>query len=433
MLEVAMAKVEKVEQSQGRALVILGGLFFIFGFTTWLGSVLIPYLKIACQLNNFQSYLVAFAFYISYFIMALPSAWVLKKTGLKKGMALGLLTMAAGMLIFIPAAFSRQYIVFLTGLFVQGAGLAVLQTAANPYVTILGPKESAARRISMMGICNGIAGIIAPIILGSIILADADGITGRLQEMNASEKIAELNALAHRVILPYSIMAVTLVIISILIYFSPLPEIDSEFEETEKYATQKGPSSIFHFPHLLIGVMTLFLYVGIEVIAADSIISYGSYQGIATSTARFFTSATLFAMFLGYIVGIISIPKYISQEKALTLSAVLGIICTIAAILTSGYMSVFFIALLGFANSLMWPSIWPLAISGLGRFTKIGSSMLIMAIGGGALLPLLYGYLADHLNPQQAYWMAVPCYLMIFYFAVKGHKLRKGLAVKRDI
>lgn len=419
------------DRSQVRALVILGGLFFIFGFTTWLGSVLIPYLKIACRLNNFQSYLVAFSFYISYFIMALPSAWVLKKTGLKKGMSLGLAVMAIGMLIFLPAALSRQYFVFLLGLFVQGAGLAVLQTASNPYVTILGPRESAAKRISAMGICNGIAGIIAPIILGSIILEDADGIRGRLHLLSAAAQEAELNSLANRVILPYSIMAAALLILSVVIYYSPLPEIDTEFEESEQASSHKPNTSIFHFPHLLVGAFTLFLYVGVEVLAGDSIIAYGSSQGIATSIAKFFTSGTLFAMFIGYIVGIICIPKYFSQEQALKVSAILGITFTLASIATSGYLSVLFIALLGLANSLMWPSIWPLAIADLGRFMKLGSSLLIMAIGGGAVLPLLYGYLADRFNPQEAYWMLIPCYCMIFYFAVKGHKLRRKIKVKQ--
>jgi glucose/galactose transporter len=408
-------------------LVIIGSLFFIFGFVTWLCSVLIPYLQISCQLNNFQSYLVAFAFYISYFVMAIPSGRVLKITGYKNGISLGLLLMAVGSLIFIPAAIYRTYSIFLIGLFVQGAGMAVLQTAANPYVTILGPEESAAKRMSIMGICNGIAGIIAPAILGVIILNNADTITSGLKSMNPIDKITALNALAQKVIFPYIIITIILIALAILIYRSTLPEIDEPSEEDEEdnvgYFKKSSKTSISQFPHLLIGVFTLFLYVGVEVIAGNTIIQYGTYQNIPISTAKFFTSFTLTAMLAGYLVGIVCIPKYFSQKSALKYSAVIGIIFILLALFTHGLISVMFIALLGLSNSLMYPSIWPLAIGGLGKFTKVGSSLLVMAISGGALLPLLYGWLADQVNAQQAYWIVVPCYLMIGYYAVWGHKI----------
>lgn len=408
-----------------KPIIIIGALFFVFGFVTWLGSVLIPYLQIACELNNFESYLVAFSFYISYLIMAIPSAWVLRLTGYKKGMSLGLLIMAAGVLIFIPAALLRTYALFLLGLFVQGTGLAILQTAANPYITILGPQESAARRISVMGICNGIAGIIAPIILGFVTLKDADALKGRLHTMPIAQKIAELDLLAHRVILPYVIMAVVLAVLSVLVYFSGLPEIDTDEEDESTAAASQHKTSILQFPHLLLGVLTLFLYVGVEVIAGDTIINFGTSQGIAMSTSKFFTSCTLTGMLIGYIIGIIGIPRYFTQEQALKTSSVLGICFALGALFTTGYVSVLFVALLGLANSLMWPSIWPLAIHGLGRFTKTGASLLIMGIGGGALLPLLYGHLADLFSPHKAYWIVVPCYLFILYYATTGHKIVK--------
>ena len=404
-------------------IVIIGSLFFIFGFVTWLNSVLIPYLKIACELTNFESYLVAFAFYIAYFVMAIPSAWVLKKTGFKKGMSAGLFVMAIGALIFIPAALTRTYSLFLIGLFVQGTGLAVLQTASNPYVTIIGPIESAASRISIMGICNKFAGAIAPILLGAVALKNADEITVRIKTMTEAQKAVELNALAERVIIPYIIIIAVLVILTVLIYFSSLPEIDTDKEDESVALANTNKRSVFQFPHLLLGVLALFLYVGVEVLAGDTIIAYGASQGIPFSTAKFFTTCTLVAMVVGYIIGIICIPKYITQDKALKICAILGIVFSIAAVLTHGYTSVLFIALLGLANSLMWPAIWPLAIVGLGRFTKIGSSLLIMGIAGGALLPLLYGRLADIIDPRQAYWIMVPCYLFIWYYAVGGHKI----------
>jgi FHS family L-fucose permease-like MFS transporter len=404
---------------------IIGMLFFVFGFITWLNSVLIPYLKIACELNNFESYLVAFSFYIAYLIMAIPAGIVLKSVGFKKGMSLGLLVIAVGALIFIPAAITRTYGLFLFGLFVQGTGLAVLQTASNPYVTILGPIESAAKRISIMGICNKIAGAIAPIVIGAIALKNVDGLVANLKQMTESQKATELSALASRVIMPYSVIVIVLVILAALVYFSSLPEIDTDKEDDVVAAANKDKSSIFQFPHLLLGVLTLFLYVGVEVLAGDSIISYGASQHIPLSTAKFFTTCTLIAMIVGYIIGIVCIPKYISQHKALTILAVLGVIFSISAILTHGYVSVLCIALLGLSNSLMWPAIWPLALSGLGRFTKIGSSLLIMAIAGGALIPLLYGSLVDKFGNQQAYWILVPCYLMIFYYASYGHMVGK--------
>ncbi|TVZ26634.1 glucose/galactose transporter [Gillisia sp. Hel_I_86] len=407
-----------------RSIIIIGALFFIFGFVTWLNSVLIPYLKIACELNNFEAYLVAFAFYISYLVMALPSAWILKLTGFKNGMSLGLLVMAVGALIFVPAAYSRTYELFLIGLFVQGTGLAILQTAANPYVTILGPIESAAKRISIMGICNKIAGAIAPIILGAIALKDVDALVENLKVMPAAQKIAELDLLSERVIVPYLIMMGVLIILAIMIYFSSLPEIDTEQEDEELAHTNSKKTSIFQFPHLLLGALALFLYVGVEVIAGDTVISYGVAQGISFVNAKFFTTYTLIAMLVGYIIGIVTIPKYLSQEKALKISAIIGIIFGLGAIFSDGFVSVLFISLLGLGNALVWPAIWPMSIAGLGRFTKIGSSFLIMAIAGGAIMPLVYGYFADLSSPQQAYWVVIPCYLFILYFATSGYKIR---------
>ena len=422
-----------VKTPASRPIFIIGALFFVFGFVTWLNSVLIPYLKIACQLNNFEAYLVAFSFYISYLVMAIPSARVLRSTGFKKGMAYGLAVMALGALLFIPAAITRTYGLFLLGLFVQGTGLALLQTASNPYITILGPAESAAKRISIMGICNKVAGALAPIILGAIALKDTDGLNERITRMNPAQRTTALNALASRVIVPYIIIAAVLVILSLLVYLSNLPEIDTEQEDETLSSANAGKSGIFQFPHLLLGVVTLFVYTGAEVLAGDTIISYGASQGIALSTAKFFTTCTLTGMIAGYILGIICIPRLITQEKALKISAVVGVLFSIAAIFTHGYISVLFIALLGLANSLMWPAIWPLSIKGLGRFTKIGSSLLIMGIAGGALIPLLYGRFADVFNTHQAYWILVPLYLFIFYFAASGHKVKGTIKQQRNI
>jgi len=429
MANVSTSKTTPISQNTGsdyvKSISIIGALFFIFGFVTWLNGVLIPYLRIACELSIPQSYLVASAFFIAYFVMAIPSAWVLKATGFKKGMSVGLLVMAVGALIFIPAAQTRTFGLFLFAQFIIGTGLAVLQTAVNPYATIIGPLESAAKRISIMGICNKVAGAMAPLILGAVVLNDADALKERLRSLDVVQKAAELDALAARVITPYLIMAGILVLLAVLIIFSSLPEVDTDQEDETVAAANSNKTSPLQFPHLLLGVLTMFLYVGVEVIAGDTIIDYanGAY-GIPFDNATKYQSLTLAAMIVGYIIGIITIPKYIKQDNALKISAVLGVILAVAAILTDGYVSVVCIALLGLANSLMWPAIWPLALADLGRFTKIGSSFLIMAIAGGAILPLVYASLASSINRQQAYWIMVPCYLFIWYFAAAGHKIR---------
>ncbi|HSP40309.1 MAG TPA: sugar MFS transporter [Gillisia sp.] len=409
-----------------RSIIIIGALFFIFGFVTWLNSVLIPYLKIACELNNFQSYFVVTAFYISYLVMALPSAWVLEKTGYKKGMSLGLIVMAVGAVIFIPAAYSRTYELFLVGLFVQGTGLALLQTAANPYVVVLGPAESAAKRISIMGICNKVAGVLAPIVLGAILFTSGDNLIESVDMLQGAEKAAALDELAQRVVNPYLVMMAVLILLGALVYFSSLPEVDADAEDEELAKTNLNKKSIFQFPHLFLGTLALFLYVGVEVIAGDTIISYANEaHGIPLSEAKFFASFTLGAMIVGYVIGIFTIPKYISQENALKVSAILGLVFGLAAIFGNALVSVSAIALLGIANALVWPAIWPMALAGLGRFTKVGSSFLIMAIAGGAILPPVYGYFADW-DPQQAYWILIPCYLYILFFATKGYKVGRN-------
>jgi glucose/galactose transporter len=384
---------------------IIGILFFVFGFITWVNSVLIAFFKDAFQLNNFDSLLVTFAFFISYFVMAIPSSWVLAKTGFKRGMSLGLLSMAIGTLLFIPAAKMANYPMFLFGLFVIGTGLALLQTASNPYVTILGPSESAAKRISVMGICNKVAGILSQFIFGGLLLSGAAGTT---QDLSI-------------VISPYSIMTAVLIALALLVRFSSLPEVEAEEEDEANQVAEK--SSVWAYPNLVLGLVAFFLYVGVEVMAGDTIINYGTSQGISMDVAKIFTTYTLYGMLAGYIVGILFIPKYLSQQKALNYSAILGLVFSVGTVALDGYMSVMCLALLGIANALMWPALWPLAIQGLGKFTKIGSALIIMMIAGGALVPLLYGKIADSMgDTQTAYAIMIPCYLFILYYATIGHK-----------
>jgi MFS transporter, FHS family, L-fucose permease len=409
-----------------QSIIIIGILFFIFGFVTWLNATLIPFLQMACELTDFQAYLVTFAFYISYFVFSLPASWVLHKTGYKKGMALGLFVMALGSLLFIPAAEMRYYPLFLLGLFVQGAGLSILQTASNPYIVILGPIESAAKRISIMGICNKVAGVISPLVLASIVLKNADEIKLAIESaVGEAERNILLDQLAGRVVVPYIVMAVALVILAALVARSPLPDIDTDKTEDHINESNGTKTSLLQFPYFFLGVVALFFYVGAEVIAVDTIINYGKSLGFSFDDAKFFSSLTLAAMVFGYILGIIMIPKIITQARALTISAALGFVFSVLAIFTTGFTSVFFIAMLGLANAIMWPAIWPLAIEGLGKFTKTAAAILVMAIAGGATLPLLYGKISDLANRQDAYWILVPIYIIILYFATVGHKVGK--------
>jgi glucose/galactose transporter len=411
------------------AIVIIGLLFFVFGFVTWLNGTLIPFLKLACQLNNdIQAFFVTFAFYMAYFFLAIPSSMILKKTGFKNGMSLGLLVMAIGSLVFVPAANARSFGLFLTGLFIQGMGLALLQTASNPYISIVGPIESAAKRISIMGICNKIAGMLSPIILGALVLKNAGSIeTAISQTTDPAVKESLLNELAGRVITPYIIMTVVLVLLAFMIKKSALPEIDTDQEDaSDKSSVEKH--SVLAFPHLLLGVLCLFLYVGAEVMAGDAIGAYGREMGMPLDETKYFTTFTLFAMLLGYIIGIFTIPKYLTQQKALAISAVSGIVFSLLAFATTGYLAISFIALLGLSNALMWPAIFPLAISGLGRFTKTGSALLISGIAGGALIPLLYTTLKDKeiLSNSMSFMVCmVPAYLYILYYALRGYKVGK--------
>lgn len=405
-------------------IIIIGILFFVLGFITWLNGLLIPYLKTACELTNFQALFVAFAFYISYTVMALPSSWVLKLIGFKNGLSLGLLLMSIGALTFVPAANTRIFTIFLIGLFILGTGMAILQTAVNPYITILGPIESAAKRISIMGIANKTAGAIAPLVLAYFVVHEGDNaMIASLGSLSESAKAVKLDELAQRVIDPYIAMAVTLFLGAIAIKYSNLPEIDTE--EEDKHSEHADKSSIMDYPYLILGVIALFLYVGAEVIAGDTIIRYGQSLGIPIETAKNFTTYTMIGMLTGYLLGIILTPRFISQRKALQASAVLGIIFSLIAIFTSGYVSVLFIALLGIANAIVWPAIWPLAIEGLGKHIKTGSALLIMAISGGAILPLLWGKISDIYDSQSAYWILIPAYLFILFFASYGYKIKK--------
>lgn len=423
------------------SLLTIGVMFFVFGFVTWINAILIPYFKIACELTNFQSYLVAFAFYIAYLIMSLPASYLLEKTGFKKGIMIGFFVMSAGALIFIPAALTRTYFVFLAGLFTLGTGLAILQTAANPYVTILGPKESAAKRISIMGICNKAAGILAPLLFAAVVLKVTDSqLFKELPLMSAAEKNAALNELIRRVILPYAVVSVILFGLGLFIRFSKLPEIDTRHENEALAITNSGKKSILQFPHLMLGAVAIFLHVGTQVIAVDTVIGYAGSMHITLLEAKVFPSYILFATIVGYIIGIVCIPKYLSQVNALRICTITGLILSFCILFLSGKtsflghtsdISLWFVVALGLPNSLVWAGIWPLALNDLGRYTKKGASILIMGLCGNAILPLIYGRLADSNSVRYGYWVLIPCYIYLVFYAVYGHKLKSWQKAKK--
>lgn len=421
------------------SILIIGLLFFICGFVSWVNAILIPYFKIACELTNFQSYLVAFAFYISYFVMSVPSSYLLKSTGFKKGMMIGFWTMAAGAFIFVPAALTRTYEIFLLGLFTLGAGLAILQTAANPYITVLGPKERAAQRISIMGICNKGAGILAPLLFAAVILKATDGdLFKQLPLMDVASREAALDELIRRVILPYTCVGAVLLGLGLMVRYSPLPEIDTEHESADLATANSGKTSIFQFPHLILGAVAIFLHVGTQVIAIDTIIGYAGSMDIHLLEAKVFPSYTLFATICGYITGIIVIPKLISQVSVLRICTLLGALFTLLIIFSHGEVnilghtadvSIWFVVLLGLANSMVWAGIWPLALDGLGRYTKLGASIMIMGLCGNAIMPLFYGYFADLYDLKSAYWVLFPCYLFLIFYAFYGFRIRRWSSI----
>ncbi|MGX5816563.1 sugar MFS transporter [Chitinophaga lutea] len=417
------------------SILIIGVLFFVFGFVSWVNAILIPYFKIGCELNSSQQYLVTLAFYISYLVISVPSSYLLKRVGFKKGMMIGFWVMAAGAFLFIPAALSRTYGVFLMGLFALGTGLAVLQSAANPYITILGPKESAAQRISIMGICNKGAGILAPIIFALVILRATDtDLFKELPTMAPAAKEAALDAFVRRVIGPYSVLGAVLFLLGLVVRYSPLPEINTDREDTVTAASNADKKTIFAFPHLILGAVAIFLHVGTQVIAIDTIIPYAQTMGLNLMEAKFFPGCTLAATIAGYLIGITLIPRFVSQVNALRFCTMLGAVLTLCIIYMHGHVqlfghpadiSIWFVVLLGLANSLVWAGIWPLALEGLGRFTKLGGSVLIMGLCGNAILPLIYGSFAVQHGERLAYWVLFPCYLYLIFYAFYGHLIRR--------
>ncbi len=394
---------------------IIGGMFFIFGFVTWLNGPLITFVKLAFTLDDVSAFLVPMAFYMSYFFLSLPAAAILRRTGMKKGMALALLVMAGGAALFGQFVDMRIFPGALAALFVIGAGLSILQTASNPYISILGPIDSAAQRIAFMGICNKLAGALAPLVFAAVVMSGVSGLADQVAAASPSAREVLLNAFAHKVYLPYMAMAGLLAVLALGVLVSPLPEVSDRSNADDSSAGR----SLFSHANLWLGFVCIFVYVGVEVMAGDAIGTYGHAFGLPLDQTKYFTSGTLVAMLAGYVVGLVVIPRFVSQARYLVFSAALGVVFTLAAYLTKGYASVACVAALGFANAMMWPAIFPLGIKGLGRHTETGSAILVMGIAGGAVIPQLFAVLKATHDFQLVFaGLMAPCYLYILFFGM---------------
>ena len=428
-----------------KSMIILALLYFIFGLVSWVNTILIPYFELTLQLSRFESYLVTFAFYIAYLIMAIPSSYLLNRVGYKKGMMYGLWCMAIGALLFVPAAYWRVYQVFLLGLFLLGVGLAILQSAANPYVTIVGPIESAAKRMSIVGTGNKLAGVIANLIFAAVVIRESD--RELMQQIEAgvytgADLDAALSTLIQGVMTPYLILGIVLFIFGVVIRYSPLPDLDPSVINKQSAEDVESRKSIFQYPALILGVLAMFFHIGTQMIALGTSIQYAGTMGESLAgPAQNIPSYTMLLTFVGYFLGIALIPKYLKQRNALLICASINLILSALIITTTGTVnflgmstdiSLWYLVMMGLPNALLYAGIWPLAISGLGKYTNLGSAFLVMALSGSAIMPIVYNAFFELNNAtlpafesmKYAYWILIPCFAYIVWYAAWGYRIK---------
>lgn len=388
-------------------LAFVGMMFFAIGFALGINSFLIPVLQSSLKISAGVSYLIIAATFLPFLIFGYPASMTIRAIGYKKTMALSFLMFAIAFGLFLPAASSESFSLFLLASFISGAANAYLQASVNPYITILGPIDSAAKRISIMGICNKLAWPIAPLFLSIVIGKEA-----------TETMISDINT-------PFYIIIGVFIILGIISLLAPLPEVKAVGEDENSvdacpYAANK--TSVFQFPHLLLGCVALFFYVGAETVSLGTLVDYATSMNLPNASQYAWIAPI--GMVIGYICGIILIPKYISQATALKICSIVALIGSILVVMTPPAISIWFIALLALGCSLMWPALWPLAMADLGKFTKAGSSLLIMAMAGPVIILPLLGFLKDSYGMQNAYWICVPSFLFILYYGVKGYKIR---------
>ena len=410
---------------------LAGSMFFILGCITWLNGAITPFLQQMLVLSPLQASFIISSFYIAVTVAGIPSAMLIKRVGYKNGMAIGCAVMAASALMYIPAAKMQMIEIFLFAQLMIGVGQTILQTAVNPYVVKIGPEKSAAVRVCIVGLLNKFAGVIVPIMFAAVVVTGVVDGSGQLSQQ-------QKDIMADSLVMPYVLIAGLIFLFAAFAKLVPLP--DLVFEESEGNGKGEIKEALQH-PHLVLGVVAIALYVAVEVISADTIGSYALQIGIADYSVM--TSYTMACMLIGYAIGIALIPRFMSQQSALTMSGIAGIVTVFAVVMGSNDSFVIAnlllvpfggpelpdpllcIALLGFANAMMWPAIWPLALAGLGRLTGTASGLLIMGIAGGALGPLLIGLgNVAGLGAQGAYTVMLPSYIFILFYALKGHKMR---------
>ncbi len=397
---------------------LVTSLFFLWAIGVNLNDVLIPHLKKALDLSDFQSSLIQTAFFGGYFLMALPAGWIMRKVGYRKGMLVGLGLCALGTLLFQPAATARWYPYFLLALFVMACGQCVLEVAANPYVTVLGPAESAARRLNTAQAFNAIGAVITPILGARFILSGVEHSRAELAAMTPSAIDAWRTTEAAGVKGPYVVITAIFVLVGLMIAMSKLPEVVEP-----GVGSGRGLGSAWRHAHLRRGVLAQFCYVGAQVGVASFVIRFAQHAlpGTGERVAADFLKWHLAGFLAGRIVGTALMGK-ISAPRMLSVVAALGACAALFAAVGSGAAAVWMIVLLGLFHSIQFPTIFALAIDGLGDDTKLGSSLLVMSIVGGAIIPALMGAISDARGIQAAFLIPVLCYLVVLHFAWRGYR-----------
>jgi FHS family L-fucose permease-like MFS transporter len=394
------------------AIGLIISLFFLWGIAHNLNPVLIPHLKKACQLSDLQSAFIDSAFYIGYFVMALPAGFIMKKIGYKGGILVGLFLFALGAYMFFPAAVVREYSLFLAALFVIASGLTFLETAANPYMTVLGDPANAVQRLNFAQSFNGLGATIAPSIGGLFILSGHQLSDSEKVGMSAEQLAAYLNAEAATVKVPYLVIGTVVLLVAVILYKTKLPDI---IESEEKTHTEGR--SIFREKNLMLSVMAQFFYVGAQVCVGSFFIRFADHVAdIGEKDAAFFLSAALLAFMVGRFFGTF-LMKYVAPARLLLIYGITNIALLAIAINSTGIFAVVCLVGVQFFMSIMFPTIFSLGIRGLGNRTKEGSSLLIMSIVGGAVLPVIMGRVSDISNIQLSYIVPCLCFLFIVYFA----------------
>jgi len=403
--------------------ILVTSLFFLWAFGVNLNDILIPHLKKAFRLTDFRSSLIQTAFFGGYFLAALPAGWLMEKIGYKRGILVGLLACATGAFLFIPAASIRLYGFFLFALFVMACGQGVLEVAANPYVTILGPPESSERRLNFAQSFNSVGAVVTPFVGAAFILSGVEYTRAQLAAMSPAQLQAYQAMEANTVRIPYLVITGVFLAVATLILFSNLPEVQEEDGETKSAAGEKGLRGVWPYKHLLKGVLAQFFYVGAQVGVASFVIRFAQYSmpGLPEKHAANYLKLHLLGFMLGRFAGS-AIMKNVAASRLLSLFGVSALTCLTVVLLGTGVAPTWALVLLGFFHSIMFPTIFALSIKHLGPHTKLGSSLLVMSIIGGAVFPAMMGYISDMSSIRYAFLVPFFCHIYVLYFAARGYR-----------